>query len=154
MVTGYRVPIFAQSPESDLEHGVGVNPDSACFPHPSLLSSPQPPPPDNDPLSVVTMTDKWLHLKMNELLAEMPGHALQRIGGNIQEVRIQQGEVLFREGDEGDAVYFVVEGRVGIEKDGVRLLSRSATNAGHPYPYVYRKRSGRLETLSSTSDSR
>jgi sigma-B regulation protein RsbU (phosphoserine phosphatase) len=73
----------------------------------------------------VTVPDERLFPRMNELLAEMPGRVLQQIGGSIQEIRVKEGTSVFREGDEGDAVYFVVEGRLAIEKNGVKLLSRS-----------------------------
>jgi len=72
------------------------------------------------------MPDKRPLLRTNELLAEMPDDMLQQIAGSIQEIRVKQGTTVFREGDDGDAVYFVVEGRVRIEKNGILLMSRLA----------------------------
>jgi serine phosphatase RsbU (regulator of sigma subunit) len=47
------------------------------------------------------------------------------IDQRLEEVTLAPGEVLFNEGEEGDAVYLVVEGKLRVESDGMTLISRA-----------------------------
>jgi len=71
------------------------------------------------------MKDRVAFLKANTLLAELPDDIASDLAGRMGEVRASAGEVIFREGDPGDAAYFVVEGSLRIEKDGIRLVEMS-----------------------------
>jgi len=71
------------------------------------------------------MKDKVVFLNMTDLFAEVPEHLLMQISKSMQEIEVKAGETIFREWDLGDAVYLVVRGTVGIEKKGIKLLTRS-----------------------------
>ncbi len=70
------------------------------------------------------LNDKTAFLGKTDLLSEVPTPLLTRISDVVEEISVKEGEVIFREGDVGDAVYLVVEGRLGLEANGVRLFSR------------------------------
>jgi serine phosphatase RsbU (regulator of sigma subunit) len=55
-------------------------------------------------------------------LAHVPGRALDIIKVDLKEVKVEAGDFIFRDGDEGDAVYFIVQGTIRIEKDGISLV--------------------------------
>jgi len=63
-------------------------------------------------------------LKSTELLAAMPPALVARIDHRLVEVTLAEGDVLFNEGEEGDAVYLVMDGRLRVESDGMTLISR------------------------------
>ncbi len=71
----------------------------------------------------MTELDKGYFLTRTTLLAGVPHHICDRIALHLTEVRVSAGEIVFREGDPGDSLYFVVEGELRIEKQGVKLLS-------------------------------
>jgi CRP/FNR family cyclic AMP-dependent transcriptional regulator len=63
-------------------------------------------------------------LKMNPMFADLGADELQRISGLCQTRQLGAGEMLFRKGDSGDALYGVRRGQVRIEtgaSDGSRL---------------------------------
>jgi len=71
----------------------------------------------------MTELDKGNFLTKTSLLAGVPPPLCACIAPHLTEVRVSAGEVVFHEGDPGDALYFVVEGELRIEKQGVNLLS-------------------------------
>ena len=74
------------------------------------------------------MNDRVAFLKANTLLAELPAEVASDLAERMREVRASAGDTIFREGDPGDAAFFVVEGTLRIEKDGIRII---AILAGH-----------------------
>lgn len=63
-------------------------------------------------------------LKMNPMFAELDAPELQRISGLCHTRHLAAGEVLFRKGDDGDALFGVRRGQIRIEtgaSDGARL---------------------------------
>ena len=54
----------------------------------------------------------------------MPEALVAAIDPRLEVVTLAAGEVLFNEGEEGDAVYLVVEGRLRVESDGMTLITR------------------------------
>ena len=72
------------------------------------------------------MSDRLTFLRGTELLGAVPMALVAKIDGCLEEVNLAPGETLFYEGDEGDAVYLVVEGIVRLESDGLTLNTRTA----------------------------
>lgn len=68
------------------------------------------------------MKDRVDFLKANTLLAERPTDIASDLASQMTERRASAGDIIFREGDPGDAAYFVVEGTLRVEKDGIRLV--------------------------------
>ncbi|MDA2933748.1 SpoIIE family protein phosphatase [Acidobacteria bacterium AH-259-D05] len=68
------------------------------------------------------MTDRTEFLKTTNLLSKVPDNLITRISGMLQEIQAKTGEIIFREGDVGDAVYVVVEGSLALETNKVQVL--------------------------------
>jgi CRP-like cAMP-binding protein len=54
------------------------------------------------------------HLRGLKLLAGLSSSQLEDVSGRLQPVRFRQGEVIIREGDPGDEMFFVESGRVQV----------------------------------------
>jgi len=70
--------------------------------------------------------DRVAFLNTTPLFAEVPDSFLIQISEIMSELNVKAGETIFCEGDLGDAVYLVVRGTVGIEKKGLKLLTRNS----------------------------
>src|SRR5678816_2512781 len=57
-------------------------------------------------------------LAQNRLFEGIESNLLKEIAPDVQTVRLDPGEVLFREGDPGDLLYLVGKGSVKISKSG------------------------------------
>lgn len=57
-------------------------------------------------------------LAATPLFADLPSETLEMLVENLAIVTLEQGEVLFREGDIGDALYVIVEGEVAVISEG------------------------------------
>jgi CRP/FNR family transcriptional regulator, cyclic AMP receptor protein len=51
------------------------------------------------------------------LLANLPPEALARLGGSARRRSYRRGEVIFHQGDPGDALHFIIDGRVKVVLD-------------------------------------
>ncbi|HEU4727223.1 MAG TPA: cyclic nucleotide-binding domain-containing protein, partial [Kofleriaceae bacterium] len=69
-------------------------------------------------------------LAATPLFAGMPSHALQDLVANLQLVSLERGELLFREGDPGDALYVIVEGELSLETQGASPPEQSRLGPG------------------------
>jgi len=65
--------------------------------------------------------EKVLFLKSLDLFEHAVIEELGRIAELTQEVGIDAGETIFREGEPVDAIYLVLKGRVTVEKNGVKI---------------------------------
>jgi len=70
---------------------------------------------------VITTVEKVLFLKSIDLFRALPGEELAQIADIAEEVPISAGGLVFGEGEPGDALYIVVEGRVRIFKGDISL---------------------------------
>jgi CRP-like cAMP-binding protein len=71
------------------------------------------------------MLDRAGFLKANTLLGDLPADTLAELAGRMRDVEVPAGAVLFREGDPGEVAFFVVDGTLRIEKDGIQLTDLS-----------------------------
>jgi serine phosphatase RsbU (regulator of sigma subunit) len=65
-------------------------------------------------------------LQTTELLRDVPPEMLSRVAARLQPIALAEGQTLFREGDDADALFLVVAGTLRIEKDGIVLATRGA----------------------------
>ncbi len=72
---------------------------------------------------IITTVEKVLFLKSIDLFAALPGEDLAQIAGICDEVTFDAGEPVFREGETGDALYLVLEGKVRVLKGDRELAS-------------------------------
>jgi CRP-like cAMP-binding protein len=66
----------------------------------------------------MTVVERVLFLKGIELFSTLAGEDLAAIAGIAEEVERDQGEAIVVEGEPGDALFFVVSGKVAVEKGG------------------------------------
>lgn len=66
----------------------------------------------------LTTIEKVICLKSVDIFEQATVEQLARIAGLTQEVYYQPGETIYEQGQPGDALYFLVSGRVVLEKDG------------------------------------
>jgi len=69
------------------------------------------------------LIEKVMILKGSEFFRNFPGSELAGIAALTQVVHVQRGEVIFSQGEEGDAFYTVVHGAVHITRDTTRLAT-------------------------------
>lgn len=63
--------------------------------------------------------EKVLFLKQVPLFREIPAEEIAALLPIVDEVTFQAGDVILRQGEAGDALYLIVEGKVGVSIGGV-----------------------------------
>ncbi len=71
---------------------------------------------------MMTTVEKVLLLKGVDLFAAVPTEELSAIALIAEELRVDAGDIVLREGDHGDALFFVVAGTAKVHKAG-RLVA-------------------------------
>lgn len=66
----------------------------------------------------LTAIEKVIFLKSVDILEHATIEQLGRIAGLTQEVHVAPGEIIFHEGEPGDALYLVLNGTVTLAKNG------------------------------------
>jgi len=72
---------------------------------------------------VITTVEKLLFLRGVPLFADVPGEDLAQIALIAEELDAEPGAELVREGDAGDSLYLVVEGRLRVLRAGREVSS-------------------------------
>jgi CRP-like cAMP-binding protein len=67
---------------------------------------------------VISTVEKVLFLKSIDLFSQIPGEDLARVAMIASEVDFDPGESLMTEGEIGDSMYLILEGRVTVTKSG------------------------------------
>lgn len=70
---------------------------------------------------MISTVEKVLFLKSIDLFSQIPGEDLSQIAQITDEVRFEEGEDVFHEGDLGDSLYLVIQGRVRVHRAGAEL---------------------------------
>ena len=70
---------------------------------------------------MLSVAERIACLKETELFSGMPTHVLKRIAEVAQEMRFADDEIVFHDGEKGDAVYVVVEGEVKAHRFGIEI---------------------------------
>ena len=79
----------------------------------------------------LTLIEKTVCMKATEVFGAIPTEPLAQLAARANEVRFDRGETVFREGDDDQGVFIVVEGVVELRKgDAVVRLLRSGTVHG------------------------
>ena len=63
---------------------------------------------------MISTVEKVLFLKSIDLFSQIPGEDLSQIALITDEVQFEEGDEIFREGDPGDTLYFVIDGKVRV----------------------------------------
>lgn len=75
------------------------------------------------PETMYTTLEKTIFLKSVSLFKKIPAEIISRIAMIAEEVSVLQGDVIFKEGDDGDAMYVIVEGKISIQKGRKQIAS-------------------------------
>lgn len=70
---------------------------------------------------MISTVEKVLFLKSVPLFREIPGEDLAQIASIADEVEYKGGELVFKEGDIGEAMYLILDGKVRVHR-GEKLL--------------------------------
>ena len=70
---------------------------------------------------MISTVEKVLFLKSIDLFSQIPGEDLSQIAQITDEVHYEEGEAIFAEGDPGDTLFFVIDGKVRIHTAGDEL---------------------------------
>jgi CRP/FNR family transcriptional regulator, cyclic AMP receptor protein len=74
---------------------------------------------------MITTVEKVLFLRGVDLFSDIPGEDLARIALITEEAQHPAGAEIIREGDVGESLYIVVDGRVEVRKGDKRLAELS-----------------------------
>jgi hypothetical protein len=91
----------------------------ACALYSSTRTHPNPIQGDDPMLSTV---EKVLILKTVSMFSQTPDHVLADVANLLEEVDVSEQETIFTQGDPGDSLYVIVDGKVRVH-DGERLLN-------------------------------
>ena len=69
---------------------------------------------EDDLLGQTSLPPAGVALADQELLAGLTGAQIAQLARAAEEVRLREGEIVFREGDAADSLYFVASGRVSV----------------------------------------
>lgn len=72
----------------------------------------------------LTLIEKTVHMKSCEVFSAIPTEPLAQLAARANEVMLDRGETVFREGDDDQGVFIVIEGVVELRKGNavVRVL--------------------------------
>lgn len=70
---------------------------------------------------MISTVEKVLFLKSVGLFSKIPGEDLAQIAGIAQEVHFEKGELIIQEGEIGDSMFLIIEGRVFVQRLGQEL---------------------------------
>jgi CRP/FNR family transcriptional regulator, cyclic AMP receptor protein len=76
---------------------------------------------------VITTVEKVLFLKGVDLFGSIAGEELSHIAQITDEVEYDHSQEIFAEGDQGDAMYLIVDGDVQVHSHG-QVLAKLTTN--------------------------
>ncbi|HVQ13351.1 MAG TPA: Crp/Fnr family transcriptional regulator [Vicinamibacterales bacterium] len=72
----------------------------------------------------LTLIEKTIYMKSSDVFRAIPTEPLAQLAARANELMLDRGETLFREGDDDQGVFIVIEGVVELRKDNavVRVL--------------------------------
>ena len=91
----------------------------------------------------LTLIEKTVFLKSVDVLSGIPTEAVAQLAARAGEVRVEPHEVLFREGEEDQGTFIVLEGVLELQKDGtlIRVLKSGSAHGelflGENEPHQY-----------------
>jgi CRP/FNR family cyclic AMP-dependent transcriptional regulator len=83
---------------------------------------------ENKESEMLSTVERVLILKSLSMFADAPDEALVELAGLLQEVDVQAGEVVVQEGETGESLFIIVDGRVEVVDDN-RVLNQLGARA-------------------------
>ncbi|HET9992435.1 MAG TPA: cyclic nucleotide-binding domain-containing protein [Kofleriaceae bacterium] len=81
----------------------------------------------NAAMASLTTIEKMMLIRQVPIFAKLDAEDLEELASIVEETRIEAGQLLFAEGDPGDAVYLIVKGTVRVFVGGAKI-----DNGGRP----------------------
>lgn len=75
---------------------------------------------------MISTVEKVLFLKSIDLFSQIPGEDLARVALIASEIDFEPGELVMNEGEMGDSMYLILEGRVEVLKGETEVASLGA----------------------------
>lgn len=67
---------------------------------------------------MLTIIEKVIFLRDIKAFEEIPTEQLSHIASITEEIELEQGSILIQQGEPAESLYFVIEGRVCLKRDG------------------------------------
>lgn len=77
-------------------------------------------------LGMRTNDPKFATLQALELLGDLPPKSVDRLVGQVDEITVEAGTVLIRQGQLNRHAYLIADGTLAVEIDGVRIATVAA----------------------------
>lgn len=78
---------------------------------------------------MLTVVEKVVFLQNVDVFSEVPSEQLTYLASIAEEIDCLKGDILFKENDPADALYLVLDGKVGLERDGKEVKQAGTQNA-------------------------
>lgn len=78
---------------------------------------------------MLTVVEKVVLLQNVDVFSEVPAEQLTYLASIAEEIDCLAGDVIFREYDPADALYLVLDGKVGLKRDGKEIKQAGSQNA-------------------------
>ncbi len=78
---------------------------------------------------MLTVVEKVVFLQNVDVFSEVPSEQLTYLASIAEEVDCLKNDILFKENDPADALYLVLEGKVGLERDGIEIMQAGPQDA-------------------------
>ena len=72
---------------------------------------------------MITKLEKTLYLKDSSIFDEIPAKDLYDISHYLEEKDFSKNDYIFKDGDDGDSMYFILSGDIDIMKVNTKLVS-------------------------------
>ena len=94
----------------------------------------------------LTLIEKTVHMKSSDVFRAIPTEPLAQLAARANEVMLDRGETVFREGDDDQGVFLVIEGVVELRKGNAVLR---VLQSGTVYGELFLQESGAHGTRRS-----
>ncbi len=71
---------------------------------------------------MLSTIEKVIILKTVTMFSQTPDNVLAEVANLLEEIDVSEGETIFKQGDQGDSLYVIVDGRVRVH-DGERVIN-------------------------------
>ena len=78
---------------------------------------------------MLTVVEKVVLLQNVDVFSEVPAEQLTYLASIAEEIDCLAGDVIFRENDPADALYLVLDGKVGLKRDGKEIKQAGSETA-------------------------
>lgn len=78
---------------------------------------------------MLTIVEKVVLLQNVEVFSEVPSEQLTFLASIAEEIECLAGDVIFKEDDPADALYLVLDGKVGLKRNGKEIKQAGSQNS-------------------------